>query len=64
MASAKVHLRQIRSAIGATRRQRETLRALGLGRIGQTSEHERSPAISGMLVAVGHLIESREAAAE
>ncbi len=64
MANVKLCLRQIRSTIGATRRQRETLRSLGLGRIGQTSERERSPAIDGMLVSVGHLVESREAAAE
>lgn len=59
MGSAKLHLRQVRSAIGATRRQRETLRALGLGRIGKTAEHEQSPSIDGMLVAVGHLVECR-----
>ncbi|MCY4115145.1 MAG: 50S ribosomal protein L30 [Chloroflexi bacterium] len=64
MASAKLHLRQVRSSIGTTRRQQETLRALGLGRIGKTAEREQSAAIDGMLVVVGHLVECRREAAE
>jgi large subunit ribosomal protein L30 len=64
MASAKLHLRQVRSSIGTTRRQQETLRALGLGRIGKTAEREPSPAIDGMLVVVGHLVECRREAEE
>jgi len=64
MGSAKLHLRQVRSTIGATRRQQETLRALGLGRIGKTAEHDPSPAIDGMLVVVGHLVECRRETAE
>lgn len=64
MASAKLHLRQVRSSIGTTRRQQETLRALGLGRIGKTAEHEQSASIDGMLVVVGHLIECRRETAE
>ncbi len=64
MASARLHLRQVRSAIGATRRQQETLRALGLGRIGKTAEREQSPAIDGMLAAIGHLVECRRESAE
>ena len=50
--------------IGATRRQQETLRALGLGRIGKTAEHAQSPSIDGMLVVVGHLVECRREAPE
>ena len=61
MGSAKLHLRQVRSTIGATRRQ---LRALGLGRIGKTAEHAQSPSIDGMLVVVGHLVECRREAPE
>jgi len=64
MDSAKLHLRQVRSTIGATRRQQETLRALGLGRIGKTAEHDQSPSIDGMLVVVGHLVECRREAPE
>ena len=64
MASPKLHLRQVRSSIGTTRRQQETLRALGLGRLGKTAEREQSPAIDGMLVVVGHLVECRREAEE
>ena len=40
---AKLKLTQVRSAIGQTQRHRGTLRALGLGRIGKTAEHDDNP---------------------
>ena len=54
---ARLRLRQVRSVIGANRRQRETLRALGLGRVGSTCERPDVPALRGMIAAVGHLVE-------
>jgi len=57
---AKVKLTQVRSAIGQTQRHRGTLRALGLGRIGKTSEHTESPVLSGMLRKVRHLVNVEE----
>jgi large subunit ribosomal protein L30 len=54
---AKLKLRQVRSAIGQSPRHRGTLRALGLGRIGKTAEHDDTPAIAGMLRKVRHLVE-------
>ena len=53
---AKVRIRQIRSGIGQTERHRGTLRALGLGKIGRTVEHEESPQLAGMLRKVRHLV--------
>ena len=54
---AKVKLTQIRSAIGQSPRHRGTLRALGLGKIGRTSEQDpANPAIAGMLRKVRHLV--------
>ena len=50
-------LRQVRSAIGQSPRHRGTLRALGLGRIGKTAEHDETPAIAGMLRKVRHLVD-------
>jgi large subunit ribosomal protein L30 len=47
---------QVRSAIGQTGRHRGTLRALGLGKIGRTAEHEDSPQLQGMLRQVRHLV--------
>jgi large subunit ribosomal protein L30 len=57
---AKLKLRQVRSAIGQSQRHRGTLRALGLGRIGKTAEHDATPAIAGMLRKVRHLVEVDE----
>jgi large subunit ribosomal protein L30 len=52
----KVRITQVRSEIGQSRRHRGTLRALGLGKIGRTREHEESPALAGMLRKVRHLV--------
>ena len=53
----KVRLTQVKSAIGQSPRHRGTLRALGLGRIGQTAEQDdANPAIAGMLRKVAHLV--------
>ncbi len=47
---------QVKSAIGANPKQRDTLRTLGLGRIGKTHEIEDSPELRGKLRKVAHLI--------
>jgi large subunit ribosomal protein L30 len=49
-----------RSGIGCTQRQRETLRGLGLTRIGKTSVRSDSVSLRGMLRKVDHLIEVKE----
>ncbi len=49
-----------RSAIGGTRRQRETLRGLGLTHVGKTVLRNDSPSLQGMVNRVSHLIEVRE----
>jgi large subunit ribosomal protein L30 len=48
---------QRRSQNGSDKRQRETLRSLGLRRIGQSAEHEDTPQIRGMIHKVRHLVE-------
>jgi large subunit ribosomal protein L30 len=53
---AKLKITQTHSAIGQSREHRGTLRALGLGKIGRTREHEESPALAGMLRKVRHLV--------
>jgi large subunit ribosomal protein L30 len=58
---AKLKLTQVRSGIGQSERHRGTLRALGLGKIGRTSEQEDSPVIEGMLRKVRHLVKVEEA---
>jgi len=54
---AKVRVTQVRSQIGQSQKHRGTLRALGLGRIGKTAEHDDGPVLAGMLRKVRHLIE-------
>ena len=52
----RLKLTQVRSAIGQSPRHRGTLRALGLGKIGRTVEHDDTPVIAGMLRKVRHLV--------
>ena len=54
--STPVRVTQVRSRNGSDHRQRETLRSLGLRRIGHTVEHEPTPQVRGMLHAVRHLV--------
>jgi large subunit ribosomal protein L30 len=58
---AKLKLTQVRSQIGQSQRHRGTLRALGLGKIGNTAEHDNTPAIAGMLRKVRHLVKVEDA---
>jgi large subunit ribosomal protein L30 len=51
---------QTRSGIGCKPKQRGTLRALGLGRIGKSNTLPDRPEIRGMLSRVPHLIDVEE----
>ena len=53
---AKVRITQMKSQIGQSERHRGTLRALGLGKIGRSAEHDESPVLAGMLRKVAHLV--------
>ena len=57
-------VRQVRSAIGNKPKNRGTLRALGLRKIGDTNVLPDRPEIRGMLARVPHLIEVTENAEE
>lgn len=50
----------VKSPIGYSKRQKETVLALGLRRMHQTVEHEDSPEIRGMIARVAHLVEVEE----
>jgi len=52
---------QVRSAIGTKPKHRGTLRALGLGRIGQSNTLPDRPEIRGMIAKVPHLIDVTDA---
>ncbi len=51
-----LHVTQTRSRNGSNRRQLDTLRSLGLRRIGHTVEVTDTPQARGMLHAVRHLV--------
>jgi large subunit ribosomal protein L30 len=52
-----VKITQHKSRNGSDKRQLDTLRSLGLRRIGQSVEREDSPQVRGMIAKVRHLVE-------
>jgi large subunit ribosomal protein L30 len=57
---ARLKVTQKRSGIGGTQGQRDTLRSLGLKRIGDVVVKEDRPEIRGMVVTVAHLVAVEE----
>ncbi|GAB5557285.1 MAG: 50S ribosomal protein L30 [Schleiferiaceae bacterium] len=57
---SKVRIKQVRSVINRTSRQKKTMQALGLSKINAVVEKEVTPQITGMINAVSHLIEVEE----
>ncbi len=58
---AKVKITQIKSLIDRPKRQKDTVKALGLNKVNQTVEHEATPQILGMVAKVSHLVKMEEA---
>jgi large subunit ribosomal protein L30 len=58
----EITVTQRRSRIGSNQRQLDTLRSLGLRRIGHTVQVNDTPQTRGMLHAVRHLVEVHEEA--
>ncbi|MGA9345621.1 MAG: 50S ribosomal protein L30 [Nocardioidaceae bacterium] len=56
----RLKVKQVKSGIGRKQNQRETLRSLGLKRIGDVVVKEDRPEIRGMLATVPHLIDVEE----
>ena len=52
----RVKIQWVKSMIGYNRKQRATLRGLGLRRLNQTVEREDTPCVRGMINAVTHLV--------
>ncbi|GAA4846046.1 50S ribosomal protein L30 [Algivirga pacifica] len=53
---AKIKITQVRSTIKRPENQKLTIKALGLGKINRTVEHEATPQILGMVNKVSHLV--------
>ena len=56
MTKKTVTVEQTGSAIGRPERQRQTLRGLGLTRIGRSRTLEDTPAVRGLIAKVAHLV--------
>ena len=56
----RLKVSQVRSAVGGRQNQRDTLRTLGLKRIGDVSVKEDRPEIRGMINTVTHLVTVEE----
>ena len=61
-ASKPLRVRQVKSEIGFPRNQRQTLRGLGLRRLGASAEVPDTAAVRGMIQKVLHLVEVEEVA--
>jgi large subunit ribosomal protein L30 len=53
-------VRQVRSSVGGKQNQRDTLRTLGLRKIGDSSVREDRPEVRGMISTVAHLVTVEE----
>jgi large subunit ribosomal protein L30 len=58
---SKVKITLVKSPIDKTKRQKDTLKALGFRKMHQTVEHENNPQIQGMIRVVNHLIQVENA---
>ncbi len=56
----KIRIQQVRSGIGRKEDQRRTLVALGITKMGQVVEHDRTPQIEGMVNKIQHLLSVEE----
>ena len=52
-----LRLRQVRSGIGCPIEMRETLKALGLGKMHRVTERVDTPEVRGMIAKIPHLVE-------
>lgn len=55
--SKKLRVKQIRSGIGCPREMRETLKALGLGKMHRVTERPDTREVRGMIAKIPHLVE-------
>jgi large subunit ribosomal protein L30 len=56
MSDTRLRITWVKSCIGYSQRQKATIRALGLKRLGTTVEQADTPAIRGMINKINHLV--------
>ena len=57
---AKLRIKQVKSAIDRSERQKRTIKALGITKLHKAVEHEDTPQIRGMIQKVNHLVTVEE----
>ena len=57
---ATLTIKQVRSTNGANKKQRDSLRTLGLGRIGKQVERPDDGVVRGLVYSVHHLVEVKD----
>jgi large subunit ribosomal protein L30 len=58
---ATLHITQVKSSNGSNPQQRDSLKTLGLGKIGRSSEREDHPTVRGLIHSVRHLVKVSDA---
>jgi len=53
---AKIKITQVKSTIDRSKRQKDTMKALGIQKLNQSVEKEATPQILGMVAKIKHLI--------
>ena len=56
----KIKIKQVKSAVDRSTRQKRSLEALGLHKMHQTVEHEATPQILGIVDSIQHLVSVEE----
>lgn len=56
----KITITQVKSTIKRSQKQKDTISALGLGKINKSVTHEATPQILGMVEKVSHLVTVEE----
>ena len=57
---ASLTIKQVKSPNGATKKQRDSLRTLGLGSIGRQVERPDDDVVRGLIYSVHHLVEVKD----
>lgn len=57
---AALKITQTKSGVGSKQNQKDTLRSLGLKRVGDSVVREDAPVVAGMLKTVAHLVSVEE----
>jgi large subunit ribosomal protein L30 len=57
---AKLVITQVKSSNGSSKKHRETLKTLRLGKIGRSTEREDHPTVRGLVHSVQHLVKVDE----